>query len=204
MSRQKPQASRSRLTAGFRNARVFGDFPPDYPIRAYALARFVSIASDAIGLAGEVSVLIAGSRRMRGLNRRFRGKNHATDVLSFPAPVELSPTVAGDLAISVDAARRQADHLRHSLEAEMKVLALHGLLHLAGWDHESDDGEMADQESRLRLHFKLPVALIERKQPISGGKQAGVRRASKPSRAPRISMPASRGPARRRRTIAGQ
>lgn len=156
-----------------------------------ALARFVSIAAEAIGLEGEVSILITGNRRMRMLNRRFRHKDKPTDVLSFPAASELSPQVAGDLAISIDQARRQAVLLGHSTEAEIKVLALHGLLHLAGWDHERDSGEMAVEERRLRGQFKLPAALIERgaKAPSAGPAKARSR-SSKLPRSPK------RGPRR--------
>ncbi len=101
--------------------------------------------------------------------------NKATDVLSFPtfadvskgrrhgAPKDLrEPQIAGDLAISVDTARRQAGALGHGLAVEIKVLMLHGLLHLAGYDHETDDGEMARLEERLREKLRLPHGLIER------------------------------------------
>jgi len=96
---------------------------------------------------------------MRSLNRRFRGKNKATDVLSFPSQ---APGVAGDIAISLEIAARNADALGHDLGTEVKILILHGMLHLAGYDHEIDDGEMQAREASLRRKFKLPVGLIER------------------------------------------
>jgi probable rRNA maturation factor len=101
---------------------------------------------------------------LRSLNRRFRGKNKATDVLSFPAD-STAPGVAriaGDLAISVPTARRQATAQGHTLSTEIKVLILHGLLHLAGYDHEADSGQMAHLERRLRARLGLPQGLIER------------------------------------------
>lgn len=97
---------------------------------------------------------------MRRLNREFRGKHKSTDVLSFPAA--RNGKLAGDIAISRDIARQNAKILGHSLGEEVKILLLHGLLHLAGHDHETDDGEMAELEQRLRARLKLPRGLIER------------------------------------------
>jgi probable rRNA maturation factor len=101
---------------------------------------------------------------LRSLNRRFRGKNKATDVLSFPvdATAPGAEDIAGDLAISVPTARRQAAGQGHSLSTEVKVLILHGLLHLAGYDHEADTGQMARRERVLRGKLRLPLGLIER------------------------------------------
>jgi len=117
-------------------------------------------------LRGQVTVLLTTDEGVRRLNRRFRGKNKPTDVLSFPAgplpgarPVEQA---AGDLAISVATARRQAVEQGHSLATEIKVLMLHGLLHLAGYDHETDAGKMARRERVLRDRLGLPLGLIER------------------------------------------
>jgi probable rRNA maturation factor len=82
--------------------------------------------------------------------------------LSFPAPTEIAKEHAGDLAISIDTASRQAEKFGHSLGAEIRILLLHGLLHLAGMDHEVDSGEMAAREADLRRELRLPVTLIER------------------------------------------
>ena len=128
------------------------------------LARFLKRAQLAINLPGEVNILITSDAEIKRLNRTFRRKNKATDILSFPAPVEV-PELAGDLAISIDTAARQAEEHKHSLEAEMRILILHGLLHLAGEDHETDRGEMAAREAALRQRFKLPATLIERANP---------------------------------------
>jgi probable rRNA maturation factor len=118
-----------------------------------------------------VNVLVTNSSELRALNRRFRGADKATDVLSFPSQeVERSKAmhVAGDVAISVDIARENAMRLGHSVGDEVKILALHGILHLAGFDHERDNGEMARKESRLRQQLKLEPGLIERVQPRAG------------------------------------
>jgi len=131
---------------------------------ARALARFLTKAQAAVRLRGEVSVLLASDEMIRSLNRRFRGKNKATDVLSFPADTGAPgpEEIAGDLAISVPTARRQAAEQGHALSTEIKVLILHGLLHLAGYDHEADSGQMARRERLLRARLGLPLGLIER------------------------------------------
>ncbi|MGA2020808.1 MAG: rRNA maturation RNase YbeY [Candidatus Sulfotelmatobacter sp.] len=119
-------------------------------------------------LRGTVNVLVTNSRELRSLNLRFRGKDKSTDVLSFPAPpLGHAPAkqVAGDLAISAEIARENATRLGHSLAAEIKILVLHGVLHLAGFDHERDNGEMAREESLLRQRLKLEAGLIERTHP---------------------------------------
>jgi probable rRNA maturation factor len=131
-------------------------------LSAAGLGRFVRAAQAAVGLAGEVDVLLAGDRTLRRLNREFRGKDKATDVLSFPSVEELAGVHAGDLAISLDTAQRQAEEHGHSLRDEVRVLLLHGLLHLAGMDHEVDGGEMAAREGELRKKLRLPVGLIAR------------------------------------------
>jgi probable rRNA maturation factor len=126
-----------------------------------SLSLFLRKAQAAVRLRGEVSVLLTSDEAIKKLNRQFRGKNKATDVLSFPA--EPGPEkMAGDLAISVATARRQAAEQGHALAVEIKVLMLHGLLHLAGYDHETDDGEMARLERKLRARLGLPLGLIER------------------------------------------
>jgi probable rRNA maturation factor len=126
---------------------------------AETLSRFATQAQRALALRGDVNVAITSSNQMRSFNRRFRGKNRATDVLSFPSE---APGVAGDIAISLEIAARNANALGHDLATEVKILILHGMLHLAGYDHEIDDGEMQEREASLRQKFKLPVGLIER------------------------------------------
>jgi len=127
-----------------------------------SLARFLAEAQAAVRLRGNVSVLLTTDAAIRRLNRQFRGLNKATDVLSFPAGGPAADGIAGDLAISVPIARHQGAAHGHTLGVELKVLMLHGLLHLAGYDHESDTGQMARRERLLRGRLGLPLGLIER------------------------------------------
>lgn len=139
--------------------------PRSARIRKRELAAFLAAATGRIRLAGAVSVLITGDAAIRKLNRQFRKKDKATDVLSFPSGIESGTApnpIAGDLAISLETAWRQAAEQGHPLETELRILLLHGLLHLAGYDHEADDGQMRRRERRLRREFGLPQGLIER------------------------------------------
>ncbi|HQZ40410.1 MAG TPA: rRNA maturation RNase YbeY [Vicinamibacterales bacterium] len=113
---------------------------------------------------GEVTVALVGDRRMRALNRMFRGLDAVTDVLSFPAdPDPRAPApVLGDVVIATGVAARQARQQRHAVGTELKILALHGLLHLLGYDHDVDAGRMARAEARLGKKGGLPVGLIAR------------------------------------------
>jgi probable rRNA maturation factor len=124
---------------------------------------------------GRVNVAIVSDQRVRALNRRYRGKNAATDVLSFggvspSGPQRIrwaAPRVArdrflGDIVIARGVARRQARAAGHSGQTELRILALHGLLHLLGYDHEQDDGRMRRVEQRLRRKAGLGPGLIER------------------------------------------
>lgn len=138
------------------------------PARAPGLARWLSGVAPAKAR-GTVSVVLVGDAAMRRLNRDWRGKDRATDVLSFPADDQ--PRVRGqrrhlgDIVIATGVARRQAADAGHAYGTELKVLALHGLLHLIGYDHEIDDGRMARVEQRLRRKGGLPSGLIERESP---------------------------------------
>jgi probable rRNA maturation factor len=138
-------------------------------LSAAGLRRFLRAAQQAVGLEGEVHVLLADDATLRRLNRTFRGKDKATDVLSFPAgPTTVffgdpgAPQLAGDLAISLETAARQAERFGHALRDEVRVLLLHGVLHLAGFDHETDTGEMAAREAELRERLGLTAGLIAR------------------------------------------
>jgi len=139
---------------------IFRKSVPD--LSEMALARFVVRARRAAGLQGSVTVLVTGSRELQALNSRFRGKDKPTDVLSFAPMPGLVSGLAGDIAISAETAAQNARHLGHSPAQEIKILALHGILHLAGYDHESDRGTMARKEIRLRKSLGLPSGLIER------------------------------------------
>jgi probable rRNA maturation factor len=140
--------------------------PPSSPhdrsaLNKSALARFLNRARAAVGLEGEVDVLLTSDAELKRLNKLYRGQNKPTDVLSFPAAEE-AQGIAGDLAISLDTATRQASEHGHSLRDELRILILHGLLHLNGEDHETDRGEMAARELGLRKKLKLNTSLIER------------------------------------------
>ena len=107
---------------------------------------------------GTVTIAILPDSRVKALNRKYRRKNAGTDVLSFPG----TAPYLGDIAISRGIAKKQAKLLGHSLSVELRVLALHGLLHLLGYDHDSDNGRMARVEARLRRKAGLPLGLIAR------------------------------------------
>jgi probable rRNA maturation factor len=126
------------------------------------LGRFLRAAQTAVGLRGDIAVLLSDDRALRRLNREFRGKDKTTDVLSFPADRKMVHGHAGDLAVSLETAARQAREHGHSLRDEVRVLLLHGVLHLAGMDHEADRGEMAEREAKLRKRFGLRSGLIAR------------------------------------------
>jgi probable rRNA maturation factor len=122
------------------------------------LERWLAAAAPA-SARGTVTVALVGDTAMRRLNARFRDADYATDVLSFPAD---EPGQLGDIAIATGVAARQARREVHSERTEWRVLALHGLLHLLGYDHERDAGQMARVERRLRLKAGLPAGLIAR------------------------------------------
>lgn len=139
-----------------------------------ALERFVARARQAAGLKGMVDILVTSNNEMKSLNRRFRGRDKATDVLSFPAAPDASgersgagKEFAGEIAISAEIAAESARELGHSASEEVKILVLHGLLHLRGYDHERDHGQMLRRESQLRGRLGLPSGLIERTQPVN-------------------------------------
>jgi probable rRNA maturation factor len=108
---------------------------------------------------GDVCLALVSDARMKALNRQFRGKDQVTDVLSFPTGAR---GFLGDVVIASGVAKQQAKVAGHSLNTEIRVLALHGLLHLLGYDHDADDGKMARVEARLRKKAGLPEGLIER------------------------------------------
>ncbi len=148
-----------------------------------------------------MTVLLADDARLKELNSSFRHKNKPTDVLSFPA-FENEEGMAGDLAISLETAQRQADEHGHALEDEVRILMLHGVLHLAGYDHEVDKGEMRALEAKLRQTLKLPVGLIERTLAAPKKKAAVETAAVKNSATKKVSAkktPAKKTAARKKR-----
>jgi probable rRNA maturation factor len=121
---------------------------------------------------GVVGVALVGDARVRRLNKEYRGRDSVTDVLSFPASARADANrraassaddgYLGDIVIARGVARRQARGAGHSEGTELRILALHGLLHLLGYDHEHDRGKMARVERALRLKGGLREGLIER------------------------------------------
>jgi probable rRNA maturation factor len=106
--------------------------------------------------------LVTDDRELRKLNRQFLGKDYPTDVLSFPEP---GSGAIGELAISAQRAKAQAEEFGHPVVEEIRILMLHGVLHLLGMDHERDRGRMARAESLWRRKLGLPNSLIERVRP---------------------------------------
>ena len=125
----------------------------------YPFARARRFLNRALQLAGgrarELSLVICGDRRMRTLNRRYRGRDKTTDVLSFPPGEGAAEGFLGDLVVSAPEARRQARAARVPFRSVMEKLLLHGLLHLLGYDHETDRGEMDALEAKLRRRLSI-------------------------------------------------
>jgi probable rRNA maturation factor len=138
------------------------------PVRITGLSSWLRRVAPA-GARGQVSIALVSDQRIRALNRAYGRKDYATDVLSFPSePLALSPEpFLGEIVIARGVARRQARDARHSELTELRVLALHGLLHLLGYDHERDGGEMRRAERRLRRKGGLREGLIERTESVS-------------------------------------
>ncbi len=141
--------------------------PADWIVNRQRLVRFDRRGLEEFGaelrrqVAGgrEFALCLASDRALRQANHRFRGENQATDVLSFPHGDGLH---LGDILISAQQACRQARRLGHSVDQELRILLLHGVLHLLGHDHERDRGRMRRLERTWRRRFRLPAGLIER------------------------------------------
>ena len=147
-------------------------------LRASGLAAWLRRAAPAAAR-GVLTIALVPDAHIQALNRRYRKKNVATDVLSFAgrpegrplrgrsqsgvgADLQVGPNYLGDIVIATGVATRQAREAGHSVQTEIRILALHGLLHLLGYDHERDDGRMARLERRLREKAGLREGLIER------------------------------------------
>ena len=111
--------------------------------------------------AGDVELVFVNDDEMRKINREHRGIDKATDVLSFPYE-QVPGGLMGSVVISTDTASRVASELGHSIECEIALLFLHGVLHILGYDHEIDDGQMRGKEKEVIEHFNLPDSLIIR------------------------------------------
>lgn len=132
---------------------------PPATLKRTSLEKFARLAQRQVAQGREFHCLVTGDAELKSLNLRFRGKDSATDVLSFPSG-ENNPL--GDIAISLGHARSQARERAHSIETEVCILLLHGILHLLGMDHETDRGQMARAEIRWQRKLGLPAGLIER------------------------------------------
>jgi probable rRNA maturation factor len=144
---------------------LFGAHPSQYKLNAAAkrqLQRFARTLAQRIANGRSFECLIANDQELQRLNLNFLGQDYPTDVLSFP---NAEPDAElGQIAISIERAAEQAAQFGHSLVEELQILMLHGVLHLAGFDHETDSGEMAAAEQHWRAEFQLPHALIGRAQ----------------------------------------
>lgn len=134
-----------------------------------SLESFAEVLRKRVAGKREFHCLITGDAELQKLNQQFLGKDYPTDVLSFPTTTQVARSVEadgdlflGDIAISLARAKSQAREWHHSLEDELRILMLHGVLHLTGLDHETDSGEMKQTEMRWRKKLNLPVGLIER------------------------------------------
>ena len=143
---------------------LFRDAPGLIPADKRALKCFARNVADTVANGRSFTCLVTNDRALQQLNRDFLGHDEPTDVLSFPSG---ETAALGDLAISVQRAAAQAAEWDHSLGDELHILLLHGVLHLLGYDHESDRGEMARAERKWRKHFALPQTLISRTRRVS-------------------------------------
>ena len=146
-----------------------------YKVNRGTLLAFMERVARELGVNDAASTLVlVGDERMRALNRLFRGYDRATDVLSFPAEKTEFPgsePYLGDVVISVETARKQALRRGSHLQRELRVLALHGFLHLVGYDHETDDGEMRRIEYRLRRKLDITTPRHQKKRTVSSKKK---------------------------------
>lgn len=150
---------------------IFLRAPRGLPRRG--LRAFAALLEQMVAGGRRFCCLLTDDRELRRLNRQFLGRDYPTDVLSFPSPDPGG--FLGDLAISTTRAARQAREYGHSLEQEIAILMLHGLLHLMGMDHERDNGRMARAERRYREELGLPPGLTERarrSRSAAGGEDA--------------------------------
>ena len=114
---------------------------------------------------GEVELVFIDEDEMRELNRSKRGIDKTTDVLSFPLELVVHAPL-GSIVINKDMVKQKANELNHSEDAETALLFTHGLLHVLGYDHEKDDGEMRQKECEVINKFELPKSLIVRSEDV--------------------------------------
>ncbi len=161
----QPPAATKRVTLLFR---ALPDQPKISPAQRKELADFSRALTESIS-AGAFTCLITNDGELQRLNSSFLGNDYPTDVLSFPAGGGAGEL--GEIAISLERAAAQANDLSHSWMDEIRILMLHGFLHLTGLDHELDGGQMARAERKWRSVFGLPTTLIARSRSASGARQ---------------------------------
>ena len=132
---------------------------PGRGIRRREVRAFARQVWERLARGRALTILVSDDAELTRLNRQFRGRDYVADVLSFPSS---GTGGLGDIAVSADRARSQAAELGHSVEQEIAILILHGVLHLIGMDHEIDRGQMRRAETQWRRRFALPAGLIER------------------------------------------
>jgi probable rRNA maturation factor len=150
---------------------LFGAIPEHLELSAgdkRALRQFARRLQRCVAGGGAFTCLITNDDELRRLNRDFLGRDYPTDVLSFPRAS--GNESLGDIAVSSERAKAQAQTFGHEHLDEIRILILHGVLHLTGMDHERDGGEMDRAERRWRVEFDLPATLIAR---ASAGERAG-------------------------------
>ena len=148
---------------------LFRAIPPSVKQTAEQRRELVRFARELAGLVSNAvpfTCLITNDKALRQLNLKFLQHDYPTDVLSFPALAGSSHL--GEIAISIERASAQAVQHGHSCSEEIKILMLHGVLHLLGLDHETDRGKMARTEERWRAKFSLPQSLVARSRAVAG------------------------------------
>jgi probable rRNA maturation factor len=131
--------------------------PTDFPASTDLLEKIASHLTDR-----DIELILGDNDFIQAINHKFRQKNEPTDVLSFPICGSRENEPIGSIIISTDQAKEKAEAYGHLPQEELALLFIHGLLHLLGYDHEGDDGEMREKEEKLILHFELPSSLIVR------------------------------------------
>lgn len=163
---RQPLAAKDRVTLLFRALPAHSRMPANY---RHELKNFAFTLSEKAGNEAAFTCLITGDQEMQRLNRDFLGHDYATDVLSFPA--RAGQNDLGEIAISLDRAKAQAEEFGHRYFDELRLLMLHGFLHLTGFDHERDHGAMARAERKWRAALGLPPTLIARSRTAQGARK---------------------------------
>jgi probable rRNA maturation factor len=167
-----PRSRNSRVTPPEIDACVmFRNLPRECalrPVDRRAIRKYASQLNMDVASGRGFDCLLTNDEHLRALNLQFRGNDYSTDVLAFPSGAARG--AAGELAISIERAAAQARQFGHSMLVEIRILMLHGVLHLIGHDHEQDSGEMRQLERAWRLAHDLPSGLIGRREKRAAGR----------------------------------